>query len=536
MRQMRHFTITFEPEDRQISIQSGVSLLEAAGQAGIILNTSCGGSGTCKKCLVILEPSGQKVLACQYLINQDLTVTIPQESRFFEQKILESGITSAAKASYTIYDKYRAFAPEGEIYGVAVDIGTTTVVAKLINLKDGRHIATESALNPQTQFGSDVISRITYADTPEKAAQLKELIIFCIKKLIAGLCSKALISYEQIYELCAVGNTTMNHILLGFPIVQLGLAPYKAYSVDAYDLPPDKLGLNINSKGNIHTVENIAGFVGSDTTAVALAAGISSEEKMTLIVDIGTNGEIVLGNKDRLFAASCAAGPALEGAGISCGSTAQKGAIEGVLVAEDDIVVNVIGNTPASVFRQKDAGARSICGSGIIDAVAVLLDLGVINKTGRFAAPGELKDHVSDAIIARFFKSDGRPAFRLTKNVFITAGDIRQVQLAKAAIRAGMALLQKEMAVVDDNIEQILLAGAFGNYIRKENALRIGLLPDVGLDRIHFIGNAAASGAQIILVSQIARQKAHELAKQIKYIEIAQRSDFPDTFAKCLSF
>ena len=526
MRQMRHFTITFEPEGRQISIQSGVSLLEAAGQAGIILNTSCGGRGTCKKCLVNLEPSGRKVLACQYHISEDLTVTIPQESRFFEQKILESGIMSATEASFTIYEKYRRLDPTGEIFGVAVDIGTTTVVAKLINLKDGRHLATESALNPQTQFGSDVISRITYADTPEKAARLKKVITICINRLIAGLCSKASISYEQIYELCAVGNTTMNHIFLGFPIDQLGLAPYKAHSLDAHDLPPGRLGININTKGNIHTVENIAGFVGSDTTAVALAAGIDSDEKMTLIVDIGTNGEIVLGSKELLYAASCAAGPALEGAGITCGSTAQKGAIEGVLVAEDDIVVNVIGNTTA----------RSICGSGIIDAVAVMLDLGVINKTGRFAAPKMLKDNVSDAIFARIFKSNDRPAFRLTKNVFITQGDIRQVQLAKAAIRAGIMLLQKEITVADDDIEQILLAGAFGNYIRKEHALRIGLLPDVGLGRIHFIGNAAASGAQIILVSETARQMAHLLAKQIKYIEIAQRSDFANTFTKCLSF
>jgi uncharacterized 2Fe-2S/4Fe-4S cluster protein (DUF4445 family) len=185
--------------------------------------------------------------------------------------------------------------------------------------------------------------------------------------LITRLCEKASIAADDIYELCVVGNTTMNHIFLKFPITQLGQAPYKAHSLDAYDLPAEKLGIKINQKGNIHTVENIAGFVGSDTTAVAFAANIDSAEKVTLIVDIGTNGEIVLGKKDKLYAASCAAGPALEGARISCGGRAAKGAIEAVVVGQDDIDLDVIGNCPP----------RSICGSGLIDAVAVLLDFGL---------------------------------------------------------------------------------------------------------------------------------------------------------------
>jgi uncharacterized 2Fe-2S/4Fe-4S cluster protein (DUF4445 family) len=527
IRLMKHFTITFQPQGRHISIHSGVTLLEAAGQAGIILNAVCGGRGICRKCMVKIEPACREVLACQYQINENLTVTIPPESTFDGQKILESGIESPLESSAAINEKYRRVAAQDEIFGVAVDIGTTTVVAKLIDLKNGQCLAANSILNPQTQFGSDVISRITYAQTGENSARLlQKTIVDCINSLIAGLCKTASITSDQIYELCAVGNTAMNHIFLGLPLESLGQAPYQAYCLNACDLPPEALGIKINSKGNIHTVENIAGFVGSDTTAVALAAGIDSQEKMTLIVDIGTNGEIVLGNKERLYAASCAAGPALEGARIYCGSTATRGAIEAVLVAGDDIVIDVIGG----------AAGRSICGSGIIDAVAVMLDLGVINSTGRFAEPKTLEGKLPDAIFTRIFKKDQEPAFKLTEKVFITQSDIRQVQLAKAAIRAGIMLLQKEINLAEDDIEQVLLAGAFGNYIRKESALRIGLLPAVLPEKIHFIGNAAASGAQMILISEKSRQRANKLARQVKYIEIAQKKDFTDTFTKCMAF
>jgi uncharacterized 2Fe-2S/4Fe-4S cluster protein (DUF4445 family) len=275
-------------------------------------------------------------------------------------------------------------------------------------------------------------------------------------------------------------------------------------------------------------VENIAGFVGADTTAVALAADIDSAEEMTLIVDIGTNGEIVLGTKDKLYAASCAAGPALEGARITCGSRAAEGAIEAVVMNEEDIDLDVIGNVPA----------RSICGSGLIDAVAVMLDLGIIDATGRFANPTSLKSKLPQSIFSRIVELDGEPAFILApasdgndRPVFLSQKDIRQMQLAKGAIRTGIVLLQRKLGLKGSDIEHILLAGAFGSYIRKESALRIGLLPAVAVERIRFIGNAAASGAQMILLRSNCRDKARQLARQIEYIEIAHEPDFQDVFA-----
>ena len=544
---MEHFSVTFKPDGRRISIHAGATLLEAAGQAGIILNTVCGGKGTCKKCVVNLEPDSQQVLACQYRIRSDLKVTIPPDSRFFEQKILSRGVETKTRFEPDIYKKYLKVASAAEVFGLAVDIGTTTVVAKLIDMVTGQCRATQATVNPQSRYGDDVISRIDYARTDATLAELQKVIIDCLNELTAKLCKEVTIDPQKIYEMCAVGNTTMNHIFLRLPVTQLGMAPYKAFSVDAKDASPDELGLGLNPAGNIHTVENIAGFVGSDTTAVALAAGIDSANEMTLVVDIGTNGELVLGTKDKLYAASCAAGPALEGARITCGSRAVEGAIEAVVANDSrqggcrkascglrhDIDLDVIGNCPP----------LSICGSGLIDAVAVLLNLGIIDKTGRFSKVTLLKDKVPEPILARMVEHGGQPAFCLhraanvsERDVVLTQADIRQVQLAKAAIRAGTKLLQKKIGLEDCDIKHILLAGAFGNYIRRESALRVGLLPDVPPERIVFVGNAASSGAQMLLLSRRFRALAGKLARKIQYVEIAHQPDFQAVFADSMAF
>jgi len=528
---MKHFNITFKPYDKQISIHAGATLTEAAGQAGIILNTVCGGKGICRKCLVKIEPDAEKVLACQYRIQKDLTVTVPPESGFFEQKILEHGIDIQNRVRPAVYAE--RLDTQAEIFGLAVDIGTTTVVSKLVNMADTRCLATQSALNPQSRYGDDCLSRIAYAQTDEKLSELQKLIIDCINDLTAKLCKEASINHTDICEICVVGNTTMNHIFVKFPVSQLGRAPYNAFSTEAKDFSAEQLPLHCSPAANIHTPANIAGFVGSDTTAVALATDIDSAEEMTLIVDIGTNGEIVLGTRDRLYAASCAAGPAFEGARITCGSRATAGAIETVLVNNGDIDVDVIGDCPP----------RSICGSGLIDALAVLLDLGVVDNTGRFVERQKLRDDLSPAILSRLTEHNNQPAFVLAQNidiseqkVILTQKDVRQIQLAKAAIRAGIKLLQKKLGLDDSDIKHIFLAGAFGNYIRAESALRIGLLPLVPQESIYFVGNAAASGAQMILLSRQWRQLAVKLAKRIEYVEIAHEPDFTDVYADCMSF
>jgi len=527
---MDHFRVVFEPDDKEVLIHQGATLVEAASRAGIILTTPCGGKGTCRKCAVKLQPSGRTVLACQYLVHSDLRVTVPPESRFYEHKILEHGVGPAGDIEPTTANKYRSIAGQGPVLGVAVDIGTTTVVAKLIDMADGRCLGTQSMLNPQTRFGDDVVSRIHYAQSQDHLAELQTVIIDCINDLIRRLCRQSRIATSDLYEACVVGNTTMSHIFLGFPVEQLGRAPYLAWSVDAHDVPVAQLHLDMNPVANVHCVENIAGFVGSDTTAVALAVDVESASDTTLVIDIGTNGELVLGMGGRLYAASCAAGPALEGARIQHGSRAADGAIEAVVANGDDIELDVIGNSVP----------RSICGSGLIDAVAVMCDLGVVDGTGRFVAREQLK-HLPGPIYSRILESNGQAAFCLAFDrktsqpaIVLTQRDIREVQLAKAAIRAGSRILLNRLGLQDSDIQSVLLAGAFGNYIRPSSAIRIGLLPNVPLDRIHFVGNAAASGAQMLLLCDECREKAARLARKIQYIEIAHEKDFTDIFADAM--
>jgi uncharacterized 2Fe-2S/4Fe-4S cluster protein (DUF4445 family) len=522
---MKHFTVTFLPDGRGVSIHEGANLVEAAGLAGIVLNTVCGQKGTCRKCAVIIQPQNQSVLACQYCIHDDLTVFVPPDSRFAEHKILTEGIIRTGATEPDIYKKYLPAAANRPIFGLAVDIGTTTVVVKLIDMKTGQVAATAADINPQTQFGDDVISRIGYAQTDEKSAELNKLVVNRLNGLIGDCCKLADVHSSDIYEACIVGNTTMNHIFLRMPITQLGQAPYKAFSLAARDSRPSDVGLQVNPGGNVHTVANIAGFVGADTTAVAVATGLDFADEMTLAIDIGTNGEVVLGTKNKLFAASCAAGPAFEGARITCGSRAAEGAIEAVVVADGDIDLDVVGGSKPV----------SICGSGLIDAVAVLLDLGVIDSTGRFTESASHKKN-------RLIKINRQPAFVLVRDdkgkpsVYLTQKDIREVQLAKAAIRAGVRLLQNRFSITDADIKTIYLAGAFGNYIRPQSALRIGLLPNVPIERIHSVGNAASSGAQLILVSSHWRKLAEDLAHKIEYIEIANDPHFQSTFADSMLF
>jgi uncharacterized 2Fe-2S/4Fe-4S cluster protein (DUF4445 family) len=547
---MDHFRVTFRPDNKSIVIHAGATVFEAAADADIILNATCGGEGICGKCLVRLLPEGKDVLACQYRIETDLDVIVPVSSRFFEQKILEHGTDRNLELSPVIskkfvdnktvvYRNHTAIAYEAgdttkAVYGVAVDIGTTTVVAKLVDLTDGQVKATAVSGNPQIAFGDDVISRIAYGQAEEGLGELHDVIVYCINMLVKQLCVQAGVAAEHVYEVTIAGNTTMNHIFLKLPVKQLGQAPYSAFSVDSFDRTADQARIKINPAGNIHTIENIAGFVGSDTVAVAVAVAMDEAEKMTLVVDIGTNGEIILGTKDRMYAASCAAGPALEGARISQGSRAIDGAIERVVLNTDDIDLDVIGGkTP-----------RTICGSGLIDALAVLVELAIVDSTGRFGNPSSLGGRLPSKILKRVIEqADGQYGFVLAHNsdlsekpVILTQKDIRETQLAKAAIRAGIKLLQRKFGIGDSAIEQILLAGAFGNYIRPKSARMIGLLPNVPLERIHFVGNAASSGAQMILTSRMCRKAAPKLARQIEYVEIAHEPDFLTEYAESMLF
>ncbi len=597
---MKHYQVHFQPDNKSVRVHHGATLLEAAGLVGIILSNPCGGVGRCGKCKVRLLPGEKEVLACQYVVEHDVEVVIPDTSRYFKQQILEHGITQALLSDAavrkvliaeppsdldqlcrTVSEELqttcvpdKAFAdriatqldsdsdfpitaivrqdtpktPETwqligieagdtteSLFGLAVDIGTTSVVARLMNLHTSEPLATVSQGNPQAQHGADVISRIQCAETDNGALKLQQTIVACLNDLIEQAAKQAGIAPNAIYEIVVASNTTMNHLLLGYPVKQLGQSPYMAHSTAAANTPSQQLGLTINPCGNVHTIANIAGFVGSDTVAAALACAMDVCKVPTLLVDIGTNGELVFCYNKQLLAASCAAGPALEGAGIEFGSRAQDGAIERVVQSETDIDIDVIG----------DIEAASICGSGLIDAVAVLLELELIDGTGRFAIAEEIDPFLSKQIRQRIITHNDEPAFVLSgqytdhtwhNKVLITQKDVRQFQLAKAAIRAGITLLLKTAGQSEENIQQVLLAGAFGNYIQRESAVRVGLLPNLPIEKIHFVGNAAGSGAQMVLAGRSARQLANELATKIEYLEIAHQTEFQLIFSECLLF
>ncbi len=527
---MRHLRVVFQDDGKAVSVHEGATLLEAAAQAGIVLNTPCGGRGTCGKCTAVVDPPGLPVLACQYKIHSDLTVAIPTQSRYYECRILKEGLSHPNNLRPDIVDRYRSVAGDSPIYGVAVDIGTTTVVAKLLDMADGHCLATRASLNPQVAFGDDVISRIGYARSTAELTRLHDAIVGCLNDLMARLCRDVGTSKDSIYEVCVVGNTTMNHLFLGFPVEQLGQAPYHAYSLEAHDLSPERLGLAMNPAGNVHTVENIAGFVGADTTAVALAVDMDTVSAPMLAVDIGTNGELVLAAKGQLYAVSCAAGPALEGARIRHGSRAVNGAIEAVVINETDIDLDVIGDGPP----------RSICGSGLIDAVAVLLELGILDASGRLQ-PRETLPGLPRPVASRIMEVDGQPAFCLAfdaqtgrPGVVLTQKDIREFQLAKGAIRAGITLLLNKVGLDEKQLDRVLLAGAFGTYIRPRSAVRVGLLPNIALERLQSVGNAAASGAEMVVLAQEYRQKAGSLARRIQYLEIANEPSFAEVFSEAM--
>ncbi|KJS23575.1 MAG: hypothetical protein VR72_00190 [Clostridiaceae bacterium BRH_c20a] len=420
-----------------------------------------------------------------------------------------------------------------ELYGIAFDIGTTTLVGSLINLLTGEVLATQSEGNPQRVYGADVISRISYVDNEDQGLYtLQSKVITALNGIVTKLSEDAGIKKESIYEITIVGNTTMTHLLLGVSPVYLARAPYVPAFKTVADIRAQELGLKINPEGYCVIVPNIAGFVGADTVGVILATGLDKSRELRLAIDIGTNGELVLGSEKGLYACSTAAGPAFEGAQIKFGMRAAPGAIERVDIT-GDVVLQTINSLPSV----------GICGSGLIDAVAEMLKAGIIDYTGRITDPkgdNDLPVQIRKRIIPGAsgfdFVLDYREGNGLDEDLLITQKDIRELQLAKGAILAGIQVLLEELGVREQDITEILLAGAFGTYIRKESAWRIGLVPNLDLERIRAVGNAAGVGSQLVLISEEARERAWEIANGVKYIELSARKDFQDKFMEAIYF
>jgi uncharacterized 2Fe-2S/4Fe-4S cluster protein (DUF4445 family) len=639
--------VVFQPSGRQGHVAQGTSLLDAARQLGVDVDSICGGRQTCGKCKVLIEtgafakyaiesaaehatpagaeerdyfarhgwgaPDGAR-LSCAACIVGDLLVTVPPESQSRRQIIRKSAteraitidpivrqvfvevephrlgerkgdwerLQDALRREWSLDDlridlpALRQLGPalkqgrqlvtvviwngaevidvrpgyhEG-LYGLAVDVGSTTVAAHLCDLRTGAVLATEAMMNPQVTFGEDLMSRVSYAMMHDDGlAKMHQAIVGGLNKL-AGLAAHAAgLRARDIHELVVAGNTVMHHILLGLDPTDLGAAPFTLASHAPIDIKARELGLKLHPGANVHFMALEAGHVGSDNVGVLVAEAPDQQDAIMLVIDVGTNAEILLGNRERLLSCSSPTGPAFEGAQIAHGQRAAPGAIERVRIdrASGEPRFKVIGKDGWSDALPPEAiGATGICGSGIIEAVAELFMAGVLRADGRFASevPGD-GYLISEASFQHPTPNTHHPRLRWNgpkaeyilataeqtatgREIVVTQDDVRNIQLAKGALYAGCKLLMRRRGVAQ--VDKIVLAGAFGSYIDPLHAMVLGLIPDCALDNVFAVGNAAGDGARIVLLSKARRAESALAARRVEYVETAVDPFFQEEF------
>ena len=626
------------PSGRRGQVASGQSVLDAARQMGVEIESICGGHLTCTKCLVGVEEGNfqkhgiisknehlstptadeQSLLkrsgimnyrpSCSATIQGDVLVFVPEESRAQKQMIRKSAtervieIAPAVRKVYVVVDEAQLGEHRGDwgrlqialaeqwqlngltidlpvlqrlqrvlrqgkwavtvtlwqdrevidvcagyeegVYGLAVDIGSTTVAGYLCDLRTGELLATESMMNPQVTYGEDLMSRVSYAMThSDGLTKMHKAIIGALNRLAVAAAKQAGLRAREIHETVFVGNTTMIHILLGINPIELGGAPFALANRNAMDIKARELKLRLHPSANAHIMPSEAGHVGADNVGVLIAEEPYRQDKIVLMVDIGTNAEIVLGNREWMYSASSPTGPAFEGAQITFGMRAAPGAIERVRIDPKTTTARfrVIGEERWSddwqvgpdvpLEAQPNHLASGICGSGIIEVVAEMFLVGIILPNGRFN-PNTNNNRV---------QWDGRKGAYIlatsdqTTNeepILVTQDDVRNIQLAKAALYAGAKLLMNRAGI--DEVDRIILAGAFGSYIDTKYAMILGLIPDCKLEKVYAVGNAAGDGARIALLNRYKRREAQEISHWVRYIETAVDPDFQDEFVGAL--
>lgn len=417
-------------------------------------------------------------------------------------------------------------------FGIAVDVGTTSVVTTLLELASGEVMASVSSLNPQATFGGDLMSRIAFAQwNPSNLRKLQSRIIGLLNQQIDELLARTGVLAQWVYKVTVVGNTCMHHVLLGIDPTYVGLSPYAAVVRHPLVLPARTLHLKVNPEARICLLPIVAGFVGADAVAAVLATRLDESAGPRAVVDIGTNGEVVMGTRERLMACSAPAGPALEGAQVRHGMRGAAGAIDRVWIENGDLRFHVIGEGPP----------QGICGSGLIDAIAAALDGALIDWTGLIQV--EQRDRLPAPLARRVLQRGEErllvlvhPGEAGTGEIVLTQDDVRQIQLAKGAIGGGIRMLQHVLGVPDDALQELMLAGGFGNYLSIRSAVRIGLIPALPADRIRYVGNAAALGAQLALVSETERTRAERVARSVEHLSLATHPDFQDLFVEAMNF
>jgi uncharacterized 2Fe-2S/4Fe-4S cluster protein (DUF4445 family) len=521
---MRKFHLVLEPSGLRVLVDDNTLYLDAIRESGLHIPSECGGKGTCGKCKVRIQPEpsstsiesriltaneidGSIRLACQHTVDSDSRVLLPE--LISDVKILMEGISTAP---FDIKPKL-----EGQV-GAAIDIGTTTLVAYLMDLGTGEQVGSSSMVNPQIEYGEDIVTRLNAAvNSPKAHHSLQMLVVHAVEELCRGLCEDAEIDASVLSRLAVVGNTVMHHLFLGLDVSSLSVAPYIPTRTSAQTNPADEVGFTRLS-AEIYTAPLIAGFVGSDITALILSQNLYESDDVVLAIDIGTNGEIVLAQHGALHACSTAAGSAFEGATITSGMRGQTGAIEHFSIPDLDSMpdITVIGQTKP----------RGICGSGIVDIVAFLLQAGILTPNGRLH---ESKRIIEDSL-GRAYVVVGQGELGAEERILFTQKDVRQVQVAKAAIQAGTQVLMKHAGIQIKDLDRVIVAGAFGNYISPESAMDIGLLPRISRTRVLQAGNTAGVGAKMMLMSSKMRSLAEQIAMSVEHIQLSGSSDFQQMF------
>ncbi len=605
------YQITFFPSNQITHAPEGTTVFNAANWAGLAIDSTCGGRGTCGKCKVQMRAGANTVteadrkfltaaeladgwrLSCRAPIHADCIADVPrlmtspqaallgygrhvaidpnvakvylelaEPTLDDQQSDLQRVIAALDKAGYAaraIPDVWRALPKtlrandwrvtavlvgdelialeagdtRDQMYGLALDIGTTTVVGALVNLNNGAVAAVKSTLNSQAPFGADVISRVSHTMMhADGLATLQTRIIATINALLDELLTLSGIARENVYECVAVGNATMLHLLLGIDPEPISVAPFIPALTESVTLPTADIGIALHPESRITTLPHLGAYVGADIVAGILATGLArdKDEKIRLLIDVGTNGEIVLGSIQRTCATAAPAGPAFEGAQIKCGMRASEGAIEGVEIRGTEIRLQVIGGAVRPI---------GICGSGLVDIVAELLNVGLVDASGRMFKPEEARARgIAEKLIARLVEDAERGvrAFSLAESIVLTQPDIRALQFAKGAIAAGVQVLMDYMGVNAHDLHEVLLAGSFGSYINPASARRIGLVPWIDVARIVAVGNSAGEGAKIALLSFREREAAKRIPEFVEYVELSGRAEFNDVFTEALAF
>ncbi len=534
-------------DNRTHELPAGTTIMEGLVGAGILVRSDCGGKGRCGKCLVRPAPGSEGGLspaadaerkalgparaesgcrlACCARVGGDVALDIPEESRVAAE-VVQKGLPMLLTPLGPAPD------PRPAGYGVAVDLGTTTIAVYLCDLAGRTIVGSTSARNPQAIFGDDVISRIgAVRAEPDMLTRLQKMGVSAIDWAVQALCRQARVDPLQIAEAVAVGNSTMVHLLLGESPASIGVFPYTPVFVEDRLLQAGDAGLAFNPSARLRTLPLISGYLGADIVGAAIAADLASRPFGTLLADVGTNGEIILVSGKGLAATSCATGPAFEGAAIRHGMQATSGAIDSVRFNPSTRSLDY------TVIRRGDGPARrpsGICGSGVINAVAELLRAGVITTSGSYNARcGSARLREGDNHILEFEIAPAEAAAN-GNAVTLTQADVRAVQLAKGALRAGIDLLCRSNGL--DRPQRILLAGAFGSYIDRADALKIGMFPDMPAEAIEVVGNAAGAGAVLALLDPARFEQARCLARTISVLDLAGHPDFQTTFVGALGF